>query len=221
MRRESGIYKVLMNQRWALEDLYTFPHTYSQIYSFIYCFDSELDAYDAERINFSIESYPWRGGYSYLNIYKVLFNQIPYEHRPEIARIQYASPGFMDILLNPDVALKLAESVGILLGIGVAATETYKRIHKNFLEMRAEKKKHDAELITYSATELKSMIEMSETLARQIGFENVAKLDQRTKNPEITLKLLMAHYRRLDILGNFVREGKVALPEQIQEKGNS
>jgi hypothetical protein len=30
----------------------------------------------------------------------------------------------------------------------------------------------------------------------------------------------MAHHRRLDILGDFVREGKVALPERIEEQAN-
>lgn len=206
MRREQGIYRVLMDQRWALEDLYAFPHTYSQIYSFIYCFDSELDAHDSD--------------HSYLNIYKVLSSQVPHEHRPTVARIQYASPGFMDIFLNPDVALQVAKSAGIFFGMGVTAVETYKRIYKAILSIRAAKKKHDVEIITYSAEEIKAFGEMSNELAKQLGFKNVAKLDKRTKNAEVTLKLLMAHYRPLDILNEFVREGKVTLPENIEEKTN-
>ena len=218
--REQGIYKVLMNKRWALEDLYEFPHTYSQTYSFIYCFDSELDARDADRINYALEGYPWRGGYSYVNIYTVLANQVPKEHKPEVARIQYASPGFMDILLNPDVALQVAKSVSILLGTGVAGVEAYKRIYKTLLEMNKDKKRQQVEITTYSAAETKALASMSDTLAKNMGFKNVADLHQRTKNPEVTLKLLMAHHRRLTILGEFVQEGKVSLPVDINEKAN-
>ena len=93
--REQGIYKVLMDSRWALEDLYEFPHTYSQSYSFIYCLDSKLDPRDAKRIDYAFEGYPWRGGYSYVNIYTVLANQVPREHKPQVSKIQYASPGFI------------------------------------------------------------------------------------------------------------------------------
>ena len=220
MRREQGTYQVAMDRRWALEDLYTFPHTYSQIYSFIYCFDSELDPRDVSRINYALEGYPWQGGYSYVNIYTVLANQVPREHKPEIARIQYASPGFMDILLNPDVALQVAKSIGILLGVGVAAAEAYKRIYKAYLAIRAARRKHNAEFAVYSATETQALSKMSNDLAKHIGFENVSELEKRTKNPEVTLKLLMAHYRRLDILGEFVREGKIALPESTDEEAN-
>lgn len=209
-----------MDKRWALEDLYEFPHTYSQTYSFIYCFDSELDARDADRINYALEGYPWRGGYSYVNLYTVLANQVPREHKPEVARIQYASPGFMDILLNPDVALQVAKSVGILLGAGVAGVEAYKRIYTAVLEINRAKKKQQAEITTYSAAEAKALTAMSDTLAKYMGFNNIAELHQRTKNPEVTLKLLMAHHRRITILGEFVREGKVSLPVDIDEKAN-
>ncbi|HEY6872187.1 MAG TPA: hypothetical protein VI298_05600 [Geobacteraceae bacterium] len=92
-----------MDERWALADLYDFPHAYSQAYALIYCFDSRLNPKDEKRINTALEQYPWQGGYSYVNIYTVLNNQIPEEHRPQIASIQYASPGFIDVIINPGI----------------------------------------------------------------------------------------------------------------------
>jgi hypothetical protein len=83
--RDAEIYRVLMNERWELDDLYGFPYAYSQSHSFIYCFDSEPDSNSIARIDFALENYPWQGGYSYVNIYKVLNNQIPKRHRPEIS----------------------------------------------------------------------------------------------------------------------------------------
>ena len=207
-----------MNERWKLEDLYSFPHTYSQTHAFIYCFDTDIDPRSSERINIAFEGYPWQGGYSYVNIYKVLYQQIPIPHRPQIASIQYASPGWLDILLNPDVALQVAKSVGILLGAGVAAIETYKRIDKARLDIARQRREQDRLFAEINASEAKALNEMSEEISKHLGFGSLKKLQQCTKNPEVTLKVLMAHYRRLRILGDYVESGKVALPEKLRDE---
>jgi hypothetical protein len=207
-----------MDERWELEDLYGFPHAYSQSHAFIYCFDSELDPRNATRIDTALEEYPWRGGYSYVNIYTVLHHQIPVPHRPKIAAIQYASPGWIDILLNPDVALQVAKSVGILLGAGVAAVEAIKRIDKARLEMAYQRRKMRGEFAALSAAEAKALNEMSEEVAKHLGFGSLASLNERTRNPEVTLKLLLAHHRRLRILTEYVKSGKIALPEKLRDE---
>ena len=53
---------------------------------------------------------------------------------------------------------------------------------------------------------------MCEDLATFIGFESVKALHERTGNPEVSLKLLAAHYRRTDQLVDFVKAGKARLP---------
>lgn len=215
--KEADIYRVLMDERWELEDLYEFPHAYSQTHSFIYCFDTDLDPRNAERIDIALKSYPWRGGYSYVNIYTVLYQQIPELHRPKIKAIQYASPGWIDILLNPDVALQVAKSVGILLAAAVTAVEAFKRIDKARLDIARQRREQNREFAVLSASEARSLTEMSEEIAKHLGFESLQKLQQRTKNPEVTLKILMAHYRRLRVLGDYVESGKVSLPEKLSK----
>lgn len=216
--KEAEIYRIIMNEQWALEDLYRFPHAYSQSQSFIYCFDTDLDPRDARRIDFALEEYPWGGGYSYVNIYTVLQHQIPVPHRPTIASIQYASPGWIDILLNPDVALQVAKSVGILLGAGIAAIEALKRVDKARLDIARQRREQDREFARLTAAEVKALNEMSEEIAKHLGFESLKKLQQRTKNPEVTVKILMAHYRRMRILGDYVESGKVSLPEKLKDE---
>lgn len=218
--REKGLYKVLMDKRWELDDFYEFPHAYSQTYSFIYCLDSELDEKNAKRINYALENYPWRGGYSYVNIYTVLANRVPKEHKPEVARIQYASPGFMDILLNPDVAFRVAKSVGFLVAAGVTATEGYMHIRRTLNKIESDKNKQKIKNIEYSEKEVKVLISLIEELSKNIGFRNFYELNNRTKDPIVTLKILMAHYRRLTIIGNFVREGKLTLPVRDNEESD-
>ncbi|WP_417667524.1 hypothetical protein [Pseudidiomarina sp.] len=215
---EIEVYRVLMDERWELEDLYDFPYTYSQIHSFIYCFDFNLDENKEKRIDSSLINYPWQGGYSYTNIYRVLQGLIPKEDTPKIAEIKYASPGWIDLFMNPDVALQVAKSVGILVGAGVAAVEGYKRIDKARLEMARNRKKQQMEFAEFSANEVKYLNQMSEELAKSLGFESLQKLNARTKNPEVTLKLLLAHHRRMNKLTEYIALGKASLPEKIEKK---
>lgn len=215
---EIEVYRVLMDERWELEDLYTFPHTYSQAHAFIYCLDFDLDENKEKRIDFSLVNYPWQGGYSYTNIYRVLNNLIPKEDSPKIAEIKYASPGWIDLLMNPDVALKVAQSLGILIGAGVAAVEAFKRIDKARLEMARNRKRNQMELVKYSADEAKYLNQMSEELAKNLGFSNLEKLNARTKNPEVTLKLLLAHHRRMNKMAEYVASGKASLPTKTEKK---
>lgn len=214
---QRNIYSILMDEKWSLADLYDFPHAYSQAYALIYCFDSELNPKDSKRIDTALEQYPWRGGYSYVNIYTVLNNQIPEQHRPQISSIKYASPGSIDLILNPDVSIQLAKSVGILLSTATAAAKTYSYIYKELTELNKQRRKDENDNKAFSQKDLEAMMKMSDDLAKHLGFDSVAELNKRTKDPEITLKILLAHYRRLRIMADYVESGKVKLPEHLKK----
>ena len=209
----AGVYRVVLDGEWQLEDLYTFPHAFSQCYAFIYCLDSELNPRDSDRINEALAGYPWRGGYSYVNIYTVLRHQVPRRHRPSITSISYGSPGWLDILLNPDVAFQVATSVGILSGSAVAATKAYAACMKYISQVSVDRKRAELETMRLTREQHRTFMYMCEDLAKSIGFESVKELHERTGNPEVSLKLLAAHYRRTDQLVDFVKAGKARLPE--------
>ena len=218
---EIDVYRILMDERWELEDLYTFPYTYSQVHAFIYNLDFELDDNKEKRIDYSLMTYPWRGGYSYTNIYRVLNNLIPDEEKPKISEIKYASPGWIELLMNPDVALKIAAAMVTLVGTGAGGMEAFKRIDRARLDIAKRRRLHDVEMVKLSAQEAKHLNEMSEEIAKNIGFTSLTKLNQRTKNPEVTLKLLLAHQRRMNKLAVFVASGKAELPIKTHKKANN
>jgi hypothetical protein len=217
---DTGIYRVLMDERWALEDLYGFPHTYSQAHAFIYHFDStqELDRRIVDRISRTFNEYPWRGGFSYVNLYTVLSNHIPNNHRPTIQSIQYASPGWIDLLINPDVAIQVAQSVGVLLGTGVTAAESFKQIDRARLDIARRRREQKREYAALTAAEAKELNEMAEELAKNLGFSSLNELQERAGDPDTALKVLMAHYRRMRTLGDYVESGKVMLPEKLKDE---
>jgi hypothetical protein len=62
-------------------------------------------------------------------------------------------------------------------------------------------------------------LKLSDELAAHLGFKNFEKLNEQTGDPEVTTKLLLAHYRRLKKLKDFVQEGKAKLPVKPKEDG--
>jgi hypothetical protein len=205
-------YRVILDKDWKLNDLYEFPHAYGQVYAFIYCLDSDLGPRNQARIARALEEYPWRGGYSYVNIYTVLQNQVPIRERPRIKSINKSSPGWLDLFLNLDVAMQVAQSVATLSAAGAAAVLAYKKIHKTLTDIDVERKKKSLESLHLTQAQAKAVTEMCKEMGKFLGFENLKELHQYTGNPEVTLKLLLAHYRRLSTLIEYVNEGKAELP---------
>ena len=195
------------------------PHSYNQIYSFIYCLDTPHDPRDAERIDFALTEYPWRGGYSYVNIYQVLRNQVPARERPKVASISYNSPGWIDLALNPDVALQIAKALGIYMGSALGAAEAYKKLDKIFAALNKQRREAQNANIKLAQAEAREVAKLNEILASQLGFDSVKELNERTKDPEVTAKLLMVHHRRLRTVSEFVKSGKVELPKELRDDG--
>ena len=207
-----GFYRVVLNEDWTLADLYEFPHAYSQNYAFIYCLDSNLRPRDQDRIGRALQEYPWRGGYSYVNIYAVLQNQIPQFERPKIKSIQKSSPGWLDLFLNVDVAIEVAKSVAVLSGAAASAVLAYKKIQKYLADINVYRKKMQLQEMQISEQQAKTINAMCFEMAKFLGFKKVKELHEWSGHPEVTLKLLLAHYRRVSVLAEFVEKGKAELP---------
>ncbi|WP_144411102.1 hypothetical protein [Burkholderia pseudomallei] len=204
-------YRVLLNEDWELEDLYNFPHALYQCYAFVYCLDSDLAPSDRARIDFALREYPWRGGYSYVNMYFVLAKQIPRRDHPKIHSIQKASPGWLDLILNQHVAVQVATAVGILSSAFHSAQAVYKKAHKLMLEINANRRREKVQRATATAAELKAFNAMCTELAKNLGFKSLKELHEKTGDAEVSMKILMAHYRRMSVLVEYEKEGKATL----------
>lgn len=213
-RDDQESYRLELNGNWKLDELYEFPHTFDQCYAFIYCLDSPLDIHNQERVDNAFAGYPWRGGYSYVNIYSVFQNQIPGQHYPRIKSIHKASPGWLELFLNADVAIQVAKSVSALAGAGVVATEAYSKIQKTLSQIKVDREKDTLHKLELTQAQHKTLMCMCEDMAKFLGFKSVNKLHSRTGSPEISLKLLSAHFRRTNVLLEYVKDKKIELPEE-------
>lgn len=207
-----GIYRVNMDGRWSLKDLYDFPHAYLQVYAFVHAFDSELPSRDADRINYALENYPWAGGYSVVNIYSVLQSQMGPLSKPIVKEIRYASPGWMDLLLHIHPAVKIAGAVAAVSASAAGTVKAYASIQECLYKIRARAKQAKVERIQLTIQEIQALRELNEELAKAIEFTSVRELEERTGNVETTAKLLSAHFRRLKALAGYVKAEKASFP---------
>jgi hypothetical protein len=205
-------YRILLANEWRLTDLYEFPHAYSQNYAFLYCLDSDLSAPDRRRIDRALENYPWRGGYSYVNIYVVLENQVPSRDRPRVKSISKSSPGWLELFLNYDVAIHVAKAVGALAVSAATAAYSYKNIQKYLGDINIDRRRRHLQGLQITQAEARVLTSMCTEMARFLGFKSLRELHERTGSPEITLKLLLAHYRRISKLLEYHEQGKARLP---------
>ncbi len=184
-----------------------------QAYAFAYCFDSDTVPRNADRIDYALETYPWAGGYSIVNIYSVLHHQIPSHDRPEIASIQYASPGWIDVILNLHPAVKVAGSVAAIAGSVAATAKAYAAVQKILYDISLQKRRSNVEELRLTREQLQEMEGLTQELSKYVQFDNVDNLNARTLSPVVTAKLVSSYYRRLKTLAEYVKKEKAKLPE--------
>jgi hypothetical protein len=93
------------------------------------------------RIESVLKNYELRHGLSYVNIYDIFRSHIAKEDKPQINSIHYASPGWLELALNPEVATQFAKVLGIYLGGIVLTAGAYKSLYKIYADLSATRKK--------------------------------------------------------------------------------
>lgn len=195
-----------------MEDLYSMPHAFEQCYSFIYCFDAEVTPLNPERIQTALKGYPWRGGYSYLNIYTVLKGQVLWRDRPRVNEIKYASPGWVEVALAVDVAIQVAKAIVALAAAGAAAAKSYSAAYKYLADLKLHREKNNIDHLKLTKDHDQAILALCDAHAKHLGFKSVAALVKQTGNSEVTLRLLLAHHRRLRELASLTEDGKATFP---------
>jgi hypothetical protein len=204
-------YRVNIENRWSLEDLYVFSRTYEQVYFLAYSTLPDLPDEAVAWVSHAYKVFPWRGGYSAVHFYNQLKHAVPYTERPEIRAIQYASPGFIDLGLLTSVALSVSVLVRHVATTVGKVNSVYTAIISDLQArklLKLEVKKKELEL---TREENQVIEEHANMMARLLGFESHIQITQRTGHPFITLKILLSYYRRIKKLAEFESQGKARL----------
>jgi hypothetical protein len=209
---QSGTYRIGLDAAWSLNDLYELPHVLEQVYAFNCVFLLAEQTQDPEKLIHTFSSYPWRGGYSAVNFYRVLRSQVPQRLRPTVRSMQYASPGWIELSLLVPSALLIGQMIDVFISSAGKLNALYTEIHKGLTErklMRIDLKHKELDLAQH---QIDFATRASEQFAKELGFQNLNQLNELTGNPVSTLKILLSYYRRVRTLAEYVAKGKAKFP---------
>jgi hypothetical protein len=203
-----------LNGRWSLEELSDTTKDYTQLYGFAYSLIPDLPAARRDEIDYIYGKFPWRGGYSTVNFFSQLFHKIPPKLRPEIHKIQYASPGFIELTEILAVAVTVAAIVA-------AVCKSLKSVHDLYRSIQKASVEHELSKINLANADFKlkqRQIAFCETSANSLieafGLTKAqsALIDKRVSGSAVMkLKILLSVYRRAEPLAKKQAEGKLSI----------
>ncbi len=222
MKHKQEKYKISIDGKWDLHDLYNFPRIYGQVYAFLRSFLPDMDdshrAYS--RVIGAYKIYPWKGGWSTVNFYDSLS---AFDGRPPISSIRYSSPGWVEIVVFIAGVKAIAdfirdydtisEKVGKLCGQG---QQILLRI------MKKTPKNKDNPILDNE--DIESLIKVGDDLIKMWGLSNIVtmeKLNERTECPVKSLKILLSLRRRIEKLVEYKINGKVKFSDSTGKKDNN
>ncbi|MFW2175598.1 hypothetical protein ACG95N_19055 [Acinetobacter guillouiae] len=185
---------------------------YIQNYAFLYCLENNKKNLRATTLNTELNEYKLRDGLTYVNIYSLFLRHVPNKERPKVRAISYASPGFIELILNYEVAIQIAVSIAVFLKGLTETAETYNKLHSIFIELGRKRKEKQNHLLKLDAENIKYVRKLNEELAKGLGFSSLKDMYEKIGDEEEVSKLLLAHYRRMKGMSKFVKEGKIKLP---------
>jgi hypothetical protein len=130
-----------LDGKWSLNDLSEFTKGYEDLYAFFHALKlpNVVDDEYGERARQAFRAYPWRGGWSAVDFYEAIRGAVPPGERPRIARIQYASPGFIELVQAVAPAASLAIAVTQFPRLVMAANAAYTAIQKGIHDRKINK----------------------------------------------------------------------------------
>ena len=193
---ELGTFKLELDKRWELNEFSVFTKEYAQVYNFFYILEL-MD--ENERFALDVSTYPWEGGYSVYNFFRKLSSYTPKEHRPHITRLEYASPGFIELAGIIDVAKDISILIGMVSTSLLAINQAYHSMYKSYKERQLARLKVKRAEIDLNENDTTFVKESVEDLCKRLGFKDrhkkaLVKLSHG--NYLIQLKILLALYRR-------------------------
>jgi hypothetical protein len=96
------IYKVPIDGAWFERDFEFLFKRYRRLYSFFYATRPQFVRTVSQKLYRCLRA-PWKGGFSRLNLYSYLAQEIPAQHALRVSGIQYASPGYVGFEALPGI----------------------------------------------------------------------------------------------------------------------
>ena len=201
------LYRLELDGDWGLWELSEFGRQYVQAYSFYHVLiaadrGNELCLY---RLRWALHAFPWRGGWSSVDFFDALVRTVPRSHLPRVRRIQYSSPGFIEI------------TVGIMAAAGAvkSISAAYNAIHESYRRTQRAAAEHKLLKIDVRKAELSlGKMELVDELVKELRDELKLQQFERLLRgldtaPLAELKVYLALCRRIRPLSKLQDDDKI------------
>ncbi|UWQ55108.1 hypothetical protein [Leisingera caerulea] len=203
---------LFVDGEWEMPEFGDFYRRYSDIYLFVSSFKAMLSSLTTgtqrSKIVDAIITKPFKGGGSYMSLFKDLRLALPYQDRPGLDSISYASPGQMDIRGD----LEVFENIEDLIENFLENSAGIKAVHDQLRSFMSKSKllAVNAKSPVLSAEQAAFLFEEGRKLDAMMKTDVYEQLSQITEgNVIVANKVILAVYRRLQFTSTFFAQGRV------------
>lgn len=204
---------LVVDGEWDMPEFGNFYQRYSDIYAFIAAiknWNSAEVAPEAKRgISTTFRTKPFQGGFSYVHFFQELNERVQRTQRLGLDKIQYASPGTVEIRGEADLFVEMKHLIPQFLLDRDRISKQYGKLHQflsqnRLLKMTGEQYGKDQATSRYIMLQAKELTD----LMTEPNFETVFVLAD--ENSLVAAKIVMAFYRRLDEAAAYFAQGRVS-----------
>lgn len=208
--------KLLIDGEWELTDFGQFQQKFADIYGFIISTNNYADPTTPiavkGRIKGAFQNRPFAGGFSYVHLFQDLNDNVPRSDQLNLDKIQYASPGHVEVFGRDDVFEEIHAIVPNFLEKRDDIHAGYHSLHR-FLSERHLLKLSGAEFLPDDPN-AKFVASQAKALAKEMlapDYNTVWELTN--ENALVTAKVVLSFYRRLNDAAAYFAQGRISYPE--------
>lgn len=215
--KASDVETLLIDGEWELTDFGQFQQKFSDIYAFLISTQDWTSQSVAtpmlKRIKSAFLNRPFQGGFSYVHLFRDLNDNVPRSEKLNLSKIQYASPGSVEIYGRDDVFDRIHEIIPNFLQnrieIGRKYSDFYKFLSRNkYLQMSGDHFSKDDAMTKYFISEAEGL----SRLMMAPDFDAVWQLTD--ENALVASKVVLSFYRRLAEAATYFGQGRIAYEDE-------
>lgn len=204
-------YTISIDGSWFMEDWMKMPKIFTQLYAFIYSLEflNQKSFYDQVRRIYS--SFPWKGGFSAVHFYQSLNTVIPSLHEARVSKINYSSPGKIDLELLSTVSRRADELVDRTSDNKVGIDRLIREIRKVLKTNKVSQLREEDPVPDLPLDQSKKLKNLNSQLLLEMGLTDHEKdIFGLAGNQVRVAKIIISVYIRTEKMNWYINKGLVS-----------
>lgn len=212
-RTYSALETLFIDGNWEMEDFGSFSRKYRDLYAFEESINklnsANTPGAEKDKIGEAFKGHTLQGGGSYVGLFSELLNNLPKAERYDLKRVEYASPGRIELQGKGDVFDALEERIKNMVSNSQVLHDAYCRLRQF---MSKTKLLDISTPVTTVSQTTKDRVEIdTKALFSALGLDLYDTIFRLTGgNAVSTAKISMAIYRRIKQAASYFSQGRIA-----------